>query len=134
MKHRLLRSALLAVALLATAVPVRAQTALSALQTDVDQVTKKARASVVTVFAQRTATLRGARDGQPKRKHHTRVGSGVAVDEDLILTTASVVLGAERLLVRTANGIQVDATLAGLDPIYNIALLRVPELRLPPIP
>src|SRR5437773_427086 len=39
-----------------------------------------------------------------------------------------------RSLVLTANGIQVDATVAGIDPIYNIALLRVPELRLPPIP
>jgi hypothetical protein len=62
MKLAFLRSVLLAAALLALAVPVRAQTALSALQTDVDQVTKKARASVVTVFAQRTATVRGARD------------------------------------------------------------------------
>jgi serine protease Do len=134
MKFAFIRSALIAAALLAPAVPARAQTALSALQTDVDQLTKKARASVVTVFAQRTVTVRGARDNQPRSRLHTRVGSGVAVDEDLILTTASVVLGAERMLVRTANGIQVDATLAGIDPIYNIALLRVPELRLPPIP
>src|SRR5258705_7174907 len=108
MKHGLLGSALFAAALLAGAVPARAQSSLSALQTDVDQVTKKARASVVTVFAQRTATVRGARDAQPKPKLHTRVGSGVAVDEDLILTTASVVVGAERVLVRAANGIQVD--------------------------
>jgi len=133
MKHGL-RSLLLAVALLPSGVPARAQTALSALQTDVDQVTTRARASVVTVFSQRTTTVRGARDNKPKNRLHTRVGSGVAVDENLILTTASVVLGAERVLVLTANGIQVDATLAGIDPIYNIALLRVPELRLPPIP
>jgi serine protease Do len=133
MKHGL-RSLLLAVALLVSGVPARAQTALSALQTDVDQVTTRARASVVTVFSQRNTTVRGARDNKPKSRLHTRVGSGVAVDENLILTTASVVLGAERLLVLTANGIQVDATLAGIDPIYNIALLRVPELRLPPIP
>jgi serine protease Do len=134
MKLTFLRSVSIAAALLALAAPVRAQTALSALQTDVDQVTKKARASVVAVFAQRTATVRGARDGHPQSKLHTRVGSGVAVDDELILTTASVVLGAERMMVRTANGIQVDATLAGIDPIYNLALLRVPDLRLPPIP
>ena len=134
MTHRLRGSALLMAALLALAAPVRAQTALSALQTDVDQVTKKARASVVTVFAQRTATVRGARDAQPKRRLHTRVGSGVAVEEDAILTTASVVLGAERVMVRTANGIQLDAVVAGIDPVFNVALLRVPELRLPPIP
>ena len=134
MIRRIRRSALLGAVLLAIAVPARAQSPLSALQTDVDQVTKKARGSVVTVFAQRTATVRGARDAQPKRKLHTRVGSGVAVEENLILTTASVVLGAERVLVRTANGVQVDAALAGIDPVFNIALLRIPELRLPPLP
>lgn len=128
------RSALLVAAWLATAAEARAQGALSALQTDVDQVTRKARASVVTVFAQHTTTVRGARDAQPKRKLHTRVGSGVAVEEGTILTTASVVVGAERVLVRTANGLQVDATVAGIDPVFNIALLRVPELRLPPLP
>ena len=120
--------------LLLPAAPLFGQSPLSALQTDVDQVTQKARASVVTVFAQRTAMVRGARDSQPRRKLHTRVGSGVAVEENLILTTASVVLGAERVMVRTANGLQVDAELAGLDPVFNIALLKVPELRLPAIP
>jgi len=134
MTHRLRGSVLLMAALLALAAPARAQTALSALQTDVDQVTKKARASVVTVFAQRTATVRGARDAQPRRKLHTRVGSGVAVEEDAILTTASVVLGAERVLVRTANGTQLDAVVTGIDLVFNVALLHVPELRLPPIP
>jgi len=128
------RTLLLGLCLLALAPQVLAQGALSALQTDVDQVTQKARASVVTVFAQRTVSSHGARETQPKRRLHTRVGSGVAVEEGAILTTASVVLGAERLQVRTANGLQVDAVLAGLDPVFNLALLRVPEMRLPPIP
>lgn len=134
MTQRVLRAALLSVALLAFSLPARAQNALSALQTDVDQVTTKARASVVTVFAQNTMSVRGVRDAEPKRKLHTRVGSGVAVEEDMILTTASVVIGAERVVVRTLNGIQVDADLVGMDPIFNLALLRVPELRLPPLP
>jgi serine protease Do len=59
------------------------------------------------------------------------VGSGVAVGQDVVLTTASVVLGAERLLVRTANGLQVEGELAGMDPIFNLALVRVPSMRLP---
>jgi serine protease Do len=33
--------------------------------------------------------------------------------------------------VRTANGLQVDAELAGVDPIFNVAVLRVPSVRLP---
>ena len=132
--RRIVKAGLLALALAVLAPLASAQSGLSALQTDVDQVTRKARASVVTVFAQRTNTTRGPRDDQPRRKLHTRVGSGVAVEENGILTTASVVLGAERVMVRTASGLQVDAVVAGMDPVFNIALLRVPELRLPPIP
>ena len=131
---RAARSLLLGLSLQALAPQVLAQGALSALQTDVDQVTQRARVSVVTVFAQSTVSTHGARDSEPKRRLHTRVGSGVAVEEGSILTTASVVLGAERLQVRTANGLQVDAVLVGLDPVFNLALLRVPEMRLPPIP
>ena len=115
-----------------------AQGTLSQLQTDVDQIARRARPAVVTVFAQ---SLQGAPrapgdsgatgSGTPV---HTRVGSGVAVEESLILTTASVVLGADRVVVRTANGIQVEAELVGMDVIFNVALLRVPEVRLPPLP
>ncbi|HEY2956390.1 MAG TPA: S1C family serine protease [Candidatus Eisenbacteria bacterium] len=130
---RAVGSVMLAGALLASGHDAHAQGALSALQTDVNAVTQKARASVVTVFAQRTVSSLGARDGKTRSRLHTRVGSGVAVEENVILTTASVVLGAERLQVRTANGLQVDASLVGLDPVFNLALLRVPEIRLPPI-
>jgi S1-C subfamily serine protease len=113
--------------------PVLAQGSLSALQTDMDRIARHARPSVVTVFAQRTVEHVRALPGQPKRRLHTRVGSGVAVGENEILTTASVVLGAERVLVRTANGLQVEAQVAGMDEIFNVALLRAPEVRLPPV-
>ncbi|MBI5710973.1 MAG: serine protease [Candidatus Eisenbacteria bacterium] len=118
-------------ALLPPARPCAAQGALSALQTEVDQLVRNAQPSVVTVFAQRSETARNPLPGQPTRRLHTRVGSGVAVEDNGILTTASVVLGAERVLVRTQNGLQVEAQVAGMDPIFNLALLRVPELRLP---
>jgi serine protease Do len=101
---------------------------LSALQTDMDMIARRARPSVVTVFAQRTAR-RPAPSGE--KRVLTRVGSGVAVEESAILTTASVVLGAERVMVRTANGLQAEAEVAGVDPIFNVALLRVPSVRLP---
>ena len=61
----------------------------------------------------------------------TRVGSGVAVGESIILTTASVVLSADRVFIETANGLQVEAQIGGVDAVYNVALLRVPDLRLP---
>src|SRR5438105_4626512 len=111
--------------------PLRAQGALSALQTDVDQIARRARPAVVTVLAQRTITYARPLPGQAARRLHTRVGTGVAVEESGVLTTASVVIGAERVLVRTANGLQVEATVAGMDPVFNVALLRVPDLRLP---
>src|SRR5262249_6932615 len=64
---------------------------------------------------------------------HTRVGSGVAMREDEVITTASVVSGAEHVSIRTDNGLECEATLVGIDPIYNLAVLRVSEIRLPPL-
>jgi len=113
--------------------PVLSQGTLSALETDVDQIARTARPSVVTVLAQNTRARRGNRRGVTVSRVHTRVGSGVAVDAQWIVTTASVVQGAERLLVRTTNGLQVAAQVAGLDPIFNLAVLRVGEIRLPPL-
>ena len=107
-------------------VPSGAEGTLSALQTDMDQIARRARPAVVTVFAQRTTKKPAG-----EKRVRTRVGSGVAVEESGILTTASVVLGAERVMIRTANGLQAEAELVGVDPIFNIALLRVPDVRLP---
>jgi serine protease Do len=131
---RALRTAILASAL-ALAGDAAAQGTLSALQTDVDQIARRARPSVVTVFAIRTESAPKPAAGSTTSGHRvrTRVGSGVAVEENLILTTASVVLQAERILVNTANGLQVGAEIVGVDPVFNLALLRVPTLRLPPL-
>lgn len=123
------QAALAAAALVLVAIaprPAASQGVLSQLQTDVDLIARRSRPSVVTVFAQRQRHGTNAAG-----RLHTRVGSGVAVEESAILTTASVVLNADRLLVRTANGLQVEAELVGVDPIFNLALLRVPSVRLP---
>src|SRR5437867_6704351 len=95
-------AAALAVSCLAAPRGAHTQGTLSALQTDVDQIARRARPAVVTVFAQRMVTYARPLPGQAATRLHTRVGTGVAVDESGILTTASVVLGAERILVRTA--------------------------------
>ena len=123
----------LALALLAPATPaVRAQGALSAIESDVDQIVRRTRPAVLTVIAQRTVPgEKGAAGAAAGKRTHSRVGSGVAVAADEILTTASVVLGAEHVLVLTPNGLQAEAAIAGLDPIRNIALLRVRGLELP---
>lgn len=109
-----------------------AQAPLSALNVDVDAVTRGARSSVVTIVAQRTERATGPRARGPATRLHTRVGSGVAVEPDEILTTASVVLGAERITVRATNGIQSPAEIVGVDEVFNLALLRVSAMRLPP--
>ena len=125
------RPAVLLLALaLAAPVAARAQGALSAFESDVDRVARRARPSVVTVVAQRTDRGAGAAGTHGP---HSRMGSGVAVESDGVLTTASVVLGAEHVFVLTDNGLQVEATIAGMDPVRNVALLRVPGLELPPL-
>lgn len=122
--------ALLAASVLRPVAPVIAQGTLSAIESDTDQLARRARPSVVTVIAQRTVSER-ARGAAPSSRPHRRAGSGVAVEPSGILTTASVVLGAERILVRTDNGLQAEATIVGMDPVFNVALLRVPGLELP---
>ena len=101
---------------------------------NVDELAGRASRSVVTVFAQRTERRAKPIPGQSATRVYTRVGSGVAVQESSILTTASVVLGAEHVFVRTSNGLQVEAQPVGLDLVFNVAVLRVPDLRLPWLP
>lgn len=125
----------LAAAVAAVAAPTasRAQGALSAIEADVDQIARVARPSIVTVIAQRTVATRRRAGGPVERHPHSRVGSGAAVEAHRVLTTASVVMGAEKLVVVTDNGLQVEARLAGMDPVRNIALLDVEALELPPL-
>jgi S1-C subfamily serine protease len=130
--RRWLGGAGLALAILGTASASQAQRTLSALQTDMEQIAQRARPAVVTVFAQRTLPPQGGPRGGEHRTR-TRVGSGVAVEENGILTTASVVMSAQRVVVRAANGLQAEAQVVGLDPIFNLALLRVSAMRLPAV-
>lgn len=108
----------------------RAQGTLSAIEQDVERIARRARPCVVTVIAQRTAP---GRPGQPRRLH-SRVGSGVAISSDGIVTTASVVLGAERVLIVTENHLQSEARVVGMDPVRNLALLRPEGLELASLP
>ncbi|TMQ72324.1 MAG: PDZ domain-containing protein [Candidatus Eisenbacteria bacterium] len=132
MSRRWLGCGGVALALVLMAGGSHAQGALSALQTDMDQIAQRARPAVVTVFAQRTLPPKAGPRGL-ERRTRTRVGSGVAVEENGILTTASVVMNAQRVVIRTANGLQAEAQVAGLDPIFNLALLRVSSVRLPAV-
>lgn len=127
--------AVLAPALIAGTVAgaAHAQQGLSALQIDVDAVTRAARGSVVTVSAERIILARGSGNAAPRPRPHTRVGTGVAVAENEVLTTASVVSGSTRILLTASNGLQSEAELIGLDEVFNLALLRAKSIRLPPL-
>jgi serine protease Do len=131
--YRVVRRAawLAGVFVLLLAPAARPQGAPSSPPGNVEEIADQAGRSVVTVFAQRTEARARSSARRPVSSVHTRVGSGVAVEESVILTTASVVLGAERIFVRTSNGLQVEAQPAGMDLIFNVALLRVPDLQLP---
>jgi len=123
----------LIVAALAALLPAaaRSQGTLNQLQTDVDHIARQGRPSVVTVLSRRTLTHGTGRTGRPRVQ--TRVGSGVAMSANEVLTTASVVQNAEQLTVLTDNGLQSRAEIVGVDPIYNLALLRVSDVLLPPM-
>jgi serine protease Do len=63
---------------------------------------------------------------KPQRRFETIVGSGVIIDKDgQILTNAHVVDGAASLTVTLDSGNKVPARILGLDPVLDIALLRV---------
>jgi serine protease Do len=127
----LLGGAVLALASWVAPSSAPAQNTLSALQTDVDQIVQRSRPSVVTVLALRVEVSAHEPGARPHPRTRTRVGSGVVIEDGIVLTTASVVLGAERLVVRTANGLQAEGRITGVDPIFNVATIRVPSLRLP---
>ncbi|MFM8559617.1 MAG: S1C family serine protease, partial [bacterium] len=122
---------LLALFALASLAPlVHSQTTLSAIEADVDRIARRARPSIVTVVAQRTSP---ARTGAARRPL-SRVGSGVAISARGVVTTASVVLGAERVIVMTDNHLEVEARVVGLDPVRNLALLEPQNMELPSLP
>src|SRR5215475_5580003 len=63
---------------------------------------------------------------KPQRRFETVVGSGVIIEKDgQILTNAHVVDGAASLTVTLDSGNKTPARIVGLDPVLDLALLRV---------
>ncbi len=63
---------------------------------------------------------------KPQRRFETVVGSGVVIDRDgQVVTNAHVVDGAASLSVTLDSGTRVPARVLGLDPVLDIALLRL---------
>lgn len=57
----------------------------------------------------------------------TAVGSGFIInDEGLILTNSHVVFGRQLIIVTLDDGSKIEAELLGADPIFDLAVLRIP--------
>jgi serine protease Do len=62
------------------------------------------------------------------------LGSGFVIRADgYILTNAHVVAAADRIVVKMTDGRNFDATLIGLDPLTDIALLKIDAAGLPKV-
>jgi len=63
---------------------------------------------------------------KPQRRFETIIGSGVIIDKDgQVLTNAHVVDGAASLQVTLDSGERMTARTMGLDPVLDVALLRI---------
>ena len=76
--------------------------------------------AVVSIQAMKINKIR------PQKRFETIVGSGLIIDRaGEILTNAHVVDGAASMSVTLDNGAKVTARLVGLDPVLDVALIRV---------
>lgn len=64
----------------------------------------------------------------------TRKGSGFVAGADSVLTSADVVRGAETCTVRLASGVRLTGRVVSIDDVTNLALVRVPNLPISPLP
>jgi serine protease Do len=63
---------------------------------------------------------------KPKGRVTTSIGSGFVIGKDgLILTNAHLVFGHQTISVTLDNGQMIQAELVGVDPILDLALLRI---------
>jgi S1-C subfamily serine protease len=63
-----------------------------------------------------------------------RPGTGTVIAPDLIVTADHSLDRDEDITIRTTDGRRLTATVAGRDPSTDLALLRVPDLNLAPLP
>ena len=71
----------------------------------------------------------GHHDSDKDADTETGVGSGVViVDKGIILTNLHVVAGAKRVRVVFADGLESDATVVGLQPEHDLAVLQAATL------
>jgi S1-C subfamily serine protease len=106
----------LAAVLLLLPAPVSAQACADPLPTLFERVAP----AVVSIQATKINKTRA------ERRFETVVGSGVVIERDgQVLTNAHVVDGAASLTVTMEGGARMAARVAGLDPVLDVALVKV---------
>ncbi|MEO8509474.1 MAG: trypsin-like peptidase domain-containing protein [Betaproteobacteria bacterium] len=67
----------------------------------------------------------GGKDDKADKHKSTGIGTGVViVDKGIILTNLHVVLGADRIKVRFFDGMEAEATVIGMRPEHDLAVLQ----------
>jgi serine protease Do len=122
--------------------PVLAQGILEQVEREVSEVVRKSRSGVVTVEDERILLstsgpelkdLKGAppeetvKKGEDGSKSPIKSGTGFAVGDGYIVTTADVLEGMQNPLVLTDSGTRYKARVVKIDPELNIGLLKLPE-------
>ena len=110
---------------------------------------QKAAPAVVNIFTAKVTLQRGNSlfddplfqrffgnrfQSRPRKQLQTSLGSGVIISADgYIMTNNHVVDGADQIRIVLSNGRTLDATVAGIDPDTDLALLHVDANNLPTI-
>src|SRR5215471_14486747 len=98
----------------------------------VNDMLRRVQVSIVRVMA--IYPVRNAENGAPEAKPRAHVASGVVMDaQGHILTTASGLAGCIEIRVHTADGRDWTASIVGLDPATDLALLSIPAGSAPAI-
>jgi len=73
---------------------------------------------------------------QPRQRRQHNLGSGVVVNaaEGLVVTNNHVIQGADKITVTLRDGRRLDASLIGVDPDTDVAMLRIPPENLTALP
>ena len=108
--------------------------------TAIVQASSRVAPAVVSINVLRTQALRARSLWESMflppgaQRRSASFGSGVIVQDGIIVTNHHVIEGADQIRVTLSSGTDVEAELVGTDPLADIAVLRVSERNLPVAP
>ena len=106
--------------------------ALSTMERETVSLVKKIEPSIVTLIVQRKYA--STANGQAITDYERQIGSGIVWNKDgFILTTAGLVRNADELVVSFPDGQYRPGVLVGVDPLSDIAIVRVDSVSVTPV-